>query len=415
MPLNRRLRTGKEFVLYVWHRFFAGDCLRMAAGLSYSSLLAIVPLTAIAFAMLAAFPVFEGVRGKIQEAAFSNLLPETAATGREYFEGFVENAGRLTAVGIVGLGATSVLLLGTVESALNSIFRVTRPRPMGPRMLVFWALITLGPLLLGASLSLSTYLFAATEWVGIDVTAGVFGGLAKLLPTLMIVVALTVFYFIVPNRDVSFKGAVIGGAVAGILFSLLRTGFGIYVAKFPTYQAVYGAVSVVPIFLVWMYMSWAVVLLGAVLTDVIGEWAAAGGRPAEGEMAPLRLVELALAVLAVLMEGSRKGGASSRAGILGRTGGSGAVVERVMAALHRAGFIENTARDDWVLARDLTSATLYDLFRALGFSFEDEGLSARTDGWHQRFTTLLADIKASHQKGFDASLREILAGAERRS
>ena len=133
----------------------------MAAGLSYTSLLAIVPLTAIAFSMLAAFPVFSGVRDVLQDAVFSNLLPQTADATKDYFNQFIQNTTTLSAVGIVALAATAVLLLGTIEADMNAIFRVVRPRALVPRLLVFWALLTLGPLLLGASFSLSTYFFCS--------------------------------------------------------------------------------------------------------------------------------------------------------------------------------------------------------------------------------------------------------------
>ena len=151
-----RLQHFSSFTAFMWHRFVENDCLRLAASLSYTSMLAIVPLTAIAFSMLAAFPVFEGVPDEFQTVLFKNFLPTSAEAMREYFDQFVDNTAKLTAVGIVGLAFIAVLLLGTIGSALNAIFRVIRPRALLPRLLVFWALLTLGPLLLGASFSLST-------------------------------------------------------------------------------------------------------------------------------------------------------------------------------------------------------------------------------------------------------------------
>lgn len=155
------LQETGAFFSYVGGRFSRDRCLRMAAGLSYTSLLAIVPLTAIAFSMLAAFPVFSGVRDVLQDAVFSNLLPQTADATKDYFNQFIQNTTTLSAVGIVALAATAVLLLGTIEADMNAIFRVVRPRVLVPRLLVFWALLTLGPLLLGASFSLSTYFFCS--------------------------------------------------------------------------------------------------------------------------------------------------------------------------------------------------------------------------------------------------------------
>ena len=144
------LRETATFFNYVGERFSRDRCLRMAASLSYTSLLAIAPLTAIAFSMLAAFPVFSGVHEILQDAVFSNLLPQTADATKDYFNQFIQNTTTLSAVGIVALAATAVLLLSTIEADMNAIIRVVRPLALVPRLLIFWALLKLGPLLLGA-------------------------------------------------------------------------------------------------------------------------------------------------------------------------------------------------------------------------------------------------------------------------
>jgi len=221
------------FAGFAWDRFVEDRCWRMAAGLSYTSLLAVVPLTAIAFSMLAAFPVFEGVREKFQDAVFANFLPQSAEAMRSYFDQFVQNTTTLSAVGIIALAATAVLLLGTIEADLNTIFRVKRPRPLIPRLLVFWAMITLGPLLVGASFSLATYLFVASEWLGLEVLGGPLGWAGRFVPALLIIAGLTTFFLVVPNRHVPPRAALNGGIVAGVLFALLRKVFGWYVSTFP--------------------------------------------------------------------------------------------------------------------------------------------------------------------------------------
>ena len=361
---NRAYLLGR-FTAFVLKRFREERCLRMAASLSYTSLLAIVPLTAIAFAMLAAFPVFEGVREQFQSVLFANLLPDSAQAMRAYFDQFVRNTSTLSAVGIVGLALTAVLLLGTIESSLNAIFQVARPRALVPRMMSFWAVITLGPLLLGASFSLSTYLFAATEWLGLDVLTGPLGGMARLMPTLIIIVLLVFFYVVIPNRPVALTAAAVGGTLAGLLFSALRGVFGYYVAQFPTYQTIYGAVSVVPIFLVWMYLSWTVVLLGAVVTSALGDWRRAGGMPGAGTMTADTRLHAAIAVLAALRDVARTGGALSRDRLIRACGLGEQAAEGILGELRAARFVEQTADRGWLLARDLKAASLLDLLDAL--------------------------------------------------
>ena len=404
--LKNRLGRLGEFCRYVWSRFHSERCLRMAASLSYTSLLAIVPLTAIAFAMLAAFPVFDGVREEFQTVLFANLLPDSAEAMRDYFDQFVRNTARLTAVGIVGLALTAVLLLGTIESSLNAIFRVARPRALVPRLLAFWALITLGPLLLGASFSLSTFFFAATEWLGLDILTGPMGRLAQFMPTVIIVVLLIFFYVVIPNRPVRLGAAVFGGVFAGLLFSFLRGVFGYYVASFPTYQTIYGAVSVVPIFLVWMYLSWTVVLLGAVLTAVAGEWRLAGGRPTGDMLATGERLQAAVTVLTELGAAARKGGTVSRSRLLRRTHLGDAALDRLLQELRQAAFVEHAAAGGWLLARDLKRAALLDLMDALALGI-DEDLARRADP-ATRLGAVLADARGRSRQALTLSLSDLL-------
>jgi len=400
------------FIGYVWRRFTEDRCWRMAAGLGYTSLLAIVPLTAIAFSMLAAFPVFEGVKEQFQEAVFANLLPHSADAMEEYFNQFIQNTTGLSAVGIVALAGTAVLLLGTIEADLNAIFRVEQPRALAPRLLVFWAMISLGPLLLGASFSLSTYFFAATKWLGIDLISGPLGFLTQSVPTIIIIVLLGVFFLTIPNRPVSVRAACIGGVSSGLLFAVLRKIFGWYVATFPTYQNIYGALSVVPIFLVWMYLSWTVVLLGAVLTASLGEWQSAGGRPLNRELRAGPRMVVGLRILGLLFEASQVGKVVTRKIILGTLGSGEEAVERVLAMLNNAGFVRRADQGGWVLTRDLGSATLYDLYQALDLGLRDEDLAVGADEnaeiWRVRLNEKLSHLQTAQRQATDVFIRDLI-------
>lgn len=408
--LNSAIRRLIDFTGYAWTRFISDRCWRMAAGLSYTSLLAVVPLTAIAFSMLAAFPVFGGVRERFQDVVFANFLPQSAEAMRSYFDQFIQNTTTLSAVGIIGLAATAVLLLGTIEADINAIFRIKRPRPLIPRLLVFWAMITLGPLLVGASFSLATYLFIASEWLGLDVLAGPLGWAGRLMPTVLIIAGMSVFFMAIPNRYVPPRAALAGGVVAGILFALLRKVFGWYVSTFPTYQNVYGALSVVPIFLIWMYLSWSVVLLGAVITTTLGEWHRAGGRaPAGNAMGAGRLND-ALAVLTTLAEASLTGQVVRRNELLKTTTMVEDRMEGVLEALQSRGFVQLTADDGWVLSRDLSRTTLFDLFDALSLAprlprGESAGISqyinAARRGIQQNMDIPLHDVLSQDSKTHD--------------
>jgi len=403
------LKEIGAFVRFVRHRFGEDRCLRMAAGLSYTSLLAIVPLTAIAFSMLAAFPVFSGVRETLQDVMFSNLLPNSADATQEYFSKFVQNTTTLSAVGIIALAATAVLLLGTIEADLNTIFRVIRPRALVPRLLVFWALLTLGPLLLGASFSLSTYFFAATEWIGIDTNSSGIAFFGTFLPTIMIIMLLTVFYVIIPNRPISFTAGIAGAVVAGVGFTILRKIFGWYIVTFPTYQNIYGAMSVVPIFLVWMYLSWLLVLVGAILTASVSEWQSAGGKPLTSNIGTGMRMVIAVQILAVLFEASRDGrGSASRSKILATTGRGGEAVDNILNQLRAANYTERTSAGRWILARDPEMVTLYDLYQALGLSFSEHDITRGDEPWRERLGERIRKLREANQTVLGVTLKDLI-------
>lgn len=403
------LREIGAFIAYVADRFNRDRCLRMAAGLSYTSLLAIVPLTAIAFSMLAAFPVFEGVRENLQEAMFSNLLPQTAEATRDYFNQFVRNTTTLSAVGIVALAMTAILLLGTIEADMNTIFRVVRARAMVPRLLVFWALLTLGPLLLGASFSLSGYFFAATQWVGIDTGGGVGGFFIAQLPLLMMIIMFTTFYVIIPNRNISLAAGAIGGVTAGIMFTVLRKVFGWYVITFPTYQNIYGALSVVPIFLIWMYLSWLIVLMGAVLTASVNEWQSADGKPMSSSVSAGAKLVAAMQILGVLYNASKDGtGPVRRNAILRSTGGGGEAVDSILHQLRLARFVAQTSGNRWILARNPETTGVIEVIDILRLGFGDLRIPSDGSGWQSRFVKRLEDVKSDHRKALSVTIKDVL-------
>jgi membrane protein len=185
---------------------------------------------------------------------------------------FAERAGALTSVGLAFILVTAVMLMHTVEEALNRIFRVQRRRHLARRLFVYVAVLTLGPALIGASLYLtSTLVVNSLGYLDLDEYRRT---VVSLLAFAFTCLALTLVYLVVPYRDVALRHAAVGGLVAGVLFELAKRGFGLYVAKFPTYTLIYGAFAIIPLFLLWLYLSWAVVLLGATLTAALPAWRA---------------------------------------------------------------------------------------------------------------------------------------------
>ncbi len=266
-PSPGRLRRIWRFAWRLYERFNRDDALMRAAALSYTTLLSLVPLLAIGLAVLAAFPAFEGARSQMQSALVGNLVPEVGQQVRQSIDGFISNAGNLTAIGIVGLVVTAVLLLYSIEDAMNRIFCAHKIRTHMSRLLVYWTVLTLGPLLLAASLTVSDWLFTPLE--GSSVLANLVAIGAGIFHFAMMVALFTLLYAAMPARHVPLREASIGGAAASVGVAVLRFGFHIYVADLHAYQPLYGALAAVPIMLFWMYLAWAVILGGAELTAVL--------------------------------------------------------------------------------------------------------------------------------------------------
>jgi membrane protein len=372
-------RATGDFLTDVVRRFYEERALQAAGSLSYTTLLSLVPLFTVALAISTAFPVFDETIAVLQEFIFENFLPDARGieTIAEQVQSFTENAGRLTAIGIGFFVVTAVMLMLTIDEALNRIFRVQRRRPLLQQVLIYWAVITLGPVLIGGSLSMSSFAIGASlGLLNLDIVAD---AVLRVLPFLFTCAALTLLYAVVPYRYVELRHALVSGLLAGVLFELAKRGFAVYLTKFPTYTLIYGAFATIPIFLVWVYMSWVVVLAGATLTAMLPSY-----RLAEGRRVPGRELAEALAVLGALAQAQSEG----RVLPLRRLSKQVRVVpHRCEAVLERArdlGWTARTERDGWLLTRDADDMALNEIYRAFvldpdsaGVGEVDLGLSLR--------------------------------------
>jgi membrane protein len=405
-----RIRRFWRFWCFVYRRFDRDGGLRAAGALSYTSLLSLVPLMAIALAILAAFPVFDQIRADIQSLVFRSFVPEVGSAVEEFVSTFVSNTGRLTGFGIAGLAVTAILLIVTIEQALNEVFRVEQQRSAFSRLLVYWTALTLGPLLVGASFSLQGYLPDVMTLL----PEGAPFLLRRVIPFLMTALAFSIMYATVPNRPIRPLDAALGGLAGAILFALLRLGFSYYIAASNAYSTVYGAVAVIPIFLLWMYLSWAIVLFGAEVAAALPEWRAGGeGTPSAAAAGGQRKLGLALDALAVLWRAAQKGDPGvSRSEMLSATTANERVLQQVMEQLRETGFVVLSERKRYVLSRDLTEVTLHDLVESLQL-----GLAAELQACPTHWQTVVGDrldIAAQAERAnLEIPLKDIVAAVER--
>lgn len=236
-----------------------------ASSLTFTTLIALVPLTTMAFALFSAFPVFGNFQSALEKWFVQNLVPDHIA--RPVLAGltqFAAKARRLSGVGLAMLGVTAIALMLTIDRALNEIWRVRTPRPIGQRVLVYWAALTLGPLALGVSLSVTSYALSASR----GLVGTLPGGVALLLNLTelgLLVAAVAGLFHYVPNTQVRWRHALAGGLFVTLGFELAKALLGLYLRLVPTYSAIYGAYATLPIFLIWLHLGWLIVLAGAVI------------------------------------------------------------------------------------------------------------------------------------------------------
>ncbi|MDZ7891789.1 MAG: YihY family inner membrane protein [Rhodoferax sp.] len=237
-----------------------------ASSLTFTTTIALVPLITVALAVFTAFPMFAKFQDVLQRWLIESLVPDNIARQvLGYLNQFSGKASRLGVAGLAILLGTALALIFTIDRTLNSIWRVKKRRPFGQRVLVYWAAVTLGPLLLGASLSITSYAITASK----GVVGGLPGGITFLLDSLqfgLVAAGTAAMFHYVPNTYVRWGHAWMGGLFVSAGMELARKGLAMYLAKVPTYSVVYGAFATVPILLIWIYVAWVIVLLGAALT-----------------------------------------------------------------------------------------------------------------------------------------------------
>jgi|TARA_Y100001970_G_scaffold88574_1_gene111773 membrane protein len=257
------------------------DNITISAGhLAYVTLLSLVPFIMVTFTIMSAFPAFASVRSKLEHFVFSNFVPTASDVVHKYMTDFVGNASQMSAIGILSLLVVALMLISNVDKTLNRIWRTQSDRPIVYTFAIYWMVITLGPMLIGSSVVVSSYLTGLATFTE-EYTPGLGTFLLSLVPSFAALLAFSILYMVVPNRRVYARHAFGGAFVATVAFEITKKGFALYVTNFPSYELIYGALAVIPILFLWVYMSWVIVLFGAEFTCSLGE--ALDHRKAENE------------------------------------------------------------------------------------------------------------------------------------
>jgi len=308
-----------------------------ASSLTFTTLISLVPLLTVMLAIFSAFPMFARFQDSLQKYFLQALVPpDIAGQVLRALTQFAAKAKGVGSVGLVLLFLAALALMLTIDRTLNNIWRVRTPRPIAQRVLVYWAAATLGPLVLGVSLSLTSYALSASQGL-VGVMPGSVAVLLETLEFLLLVAALASLFHYVPNTHVRWRHAIAGGAFAAFGFELAKKLLGWYLQTVPTYTVIYGALAAVPIFLIWIYLAWVIVLLGAVIAAYTPSLQMRVTRWPEGPGARLQLA------LAVLRELARAHASGER----GLSGGQLAAALRT-DPLQTEPILETLQLFDWV-------------------------------------------------------------------
>ncbi|MGJ8662370.1 MAG: YihY family inner membrane protein [Marinicella sp.] len=253
----------KCFVLEVVRRYREDETSLAASSLAYTALLSLVPFMSVLITVFSAMPLFEDASQQLQDFIFQNFVPTTGAVIQTYILGFVEKARGLTVTMFLAVFVTSILMMHTMEKALNRIFDSKSTGRFKTKLMMYWAVLTMGPLLVGGGIALSSVVFKYSAFAGFK------GILIKALPILSSTIGFFLIYLIVPNRKVKWKNALFGALFSAICFELAKKGFALYVTSIPSYQKVYGTLATIPLFLIWMFLSWNIILLGGTITATL--------------------------------------------------------------------------------------------------------------------------------------------------
>lgn len=392
--LKHRWPLIVDFIRYLAERFNEDRGLQTAGALSFTSVLALVPLVAVTVYVLSGFPVFSDLIGKIHHFLFSNFVPATGAVARKYLEQFASKAANLTTVGVIFLFLTALMVMQTIDQAMNDIWRIKIKRRRVTSFLVYWAVLSLGPLLVALSLASTSYL-ASLPFVKETVGGEVKSALLGILPFVFMVIAFTLLYTLVPNCPVKIRHALTGALAAAVLFEGAKQAFAYYVTQFPTYAVIYGSLAAIPLFLFWIYISWVIALLGAELAYCAGHYQHERGAQ-DVDIGGLELIA-AYRIMGHLVTAQQQGESVGtdrlldKEPVLNESNLRGVIDE---LRIHK--LVHNTAEGYWCLSRDATTLTLGDVYRALPDALpQNTGPWDPDDPWNRTLAGLLDDANRS--------------------
>jgi len=406
LNLPRQLTRGKRLLRHVWKHFQEDRCFEEAASLGYTSLLAMVPLLAVVFGIISAFPVFNQWSQSLQDFIFDNFLPAAGEQIVPYINTFLDSIGSLALTGTIMLIVTALMLMVRIEVAFNRIWRVDRNRTLVNRIVMYWAVLTLGPILIAAAMALSAQKILTV----LGMQEGIPPGVQQVGIFFLTWAIFALFFVLVPNRRVFIKHALIGAFLSTVLFSLARAGFVAFVSN-ASYKVIYGALAAFPIFLFWLYLVWIVILFGASLAASLTTFS--DYRKYDTDWSQRWEFQLAYRLIGHLWNAQRSGQSLSLGELLDLEQQASELQIVKLMSLLRGQSIVNTNEDgNWMLTRDIGELSIGELY-ALGDYYlplgEIEKLPNETK-WDEAYISVLQTIREEGDMEWERSLRGMYLG-----
>ena len=393
----------RRLARHAWKHFSEDRCFEEAASLGYTSLFALVPLMAVIFGVVAAFPVFSEWSDRLSRFIFSNFLPAASEQVETYLNTFLDSVTSLTLPGTVFLILTALLLMFRIEVAFNRIWRVDRSRTVMNRVVMYWAVLTLGPVLIGGAVALSAQnIFRPLGLVGLASPALHHSGVFLLLWMMF-----ALMFVLVPNRPVRIGHALIGALLSAILFEIAKAGFVAYVSN-ANYAVIYGALATIPIFLLWLYLIWTVILFGASLSASLTTFA-----DSEKELIvwPEKLdFQLVFRLVGHLWVAQRAGEKRSDTELMAlEPHANSRQVQHLLRQMEEAKIVGRAGEENWVLLRDLEDLSLADLYGSGSHHLpkvDMEPVPVESE-WDRVFARVMKDVLQHGLSRMDEPLRPL--------
>ena len=408
MVTHPSLQNAGPRLRYLINRFIEDRLNANAAALTFVSLFAFVPLLTVTLSIASALPAAGDIEAKLSDFLLQFLLPESSTQVVQYLSTFIDQARSLTVFGVGILLVTAVLMLRNIEKALNDIWRNRANRRPLQSFLLYWAVLSFGPAAIGLGLGVRAYLFAATnDWGGIQLF-GLGSILVGLMPFAISTIGLTALYAVVPNCQVPFRHALIGGVFAATTFTVARMVFTAVMAE-SSYALVYGAFAAVPLFLLWIYVTWIIVLAGAVLAHSLSAFQTT-------EQAQTPPLMKALDILYLFWRAQQQGRGIAELEIIRpnevlKDGIDADSWRRIRDVLINAQWLKRLDRGHYLLSRDLHEVTLAMLAKMMRAE-PDYHLNPEHLGWQKDASSLLREMRDQEATALDLSLAALFGEGE---